>query len=170
MIIRTETAGDYRGVFELNYRAFGNREDESRLIERIRDSEEFIPELSIVAEDNGAIVGHVLLSKAKVVSELTENDVLVLAPLAVHPDAQGRGTGGLLIEEAKRRSSGLGYSVILLIGHPGYYPKFGFKPARQYGLELLQFPVPDDVFQVCELEEGGLDGIKGELRYPGAFL
>lgn len=170
MQIRTETAEDYREVFEVNYLAFGNREDESQLIEKIRKSEGFIPELSIVAVEEGKIKGHILLSKAIVEGERRKYDVIVLAPIAVHPDAQGRGIGGSLIEEGKQRCRELGYSVILLIGHPSYYPQFGFKPARTYALELLQFPVPDEVFQVCGLTEGALDEIEGELIYPEVFL
>jgi predicted N-acetyltransferase YhbS len=170
MQIRTENEEDYRQVFELNYRAFSNRVDESQLIERIRESKGFIPGLSIVAVEERMVKGHILLSKAKVTGERGESDVIVLAPLAVHPEFQGRGIGGSLIEEGKRRCRELGYGVILLIGHPSYYPKFGFKPARTYGLELVQFPVPDEVFQVCELTEGALAEIRGELQYPDVFL
>ena len=170
MQIRTETAEDYEQVFQLNVTAFGNREDEGKLVERIRASEEFTPELSIVAVEAGEVVGHILLSGAKVVEDSREYPVIVLAPIAVRADYQGRGVGGLLIEEGKRRAAKLGFGAVLLIGHPSYYPRFGFVPARAQGLELLQFPVPDDVFQVCPLREGGLEGLQGELQYPAAFF
>ncbi|QSF43697.1 GNAT family N-acetyltransferase [Paenibacillus tianjinensis] len=151
MQIRTEMVKDYEQVFQLNEIAFGNREDEAKLVEKIRASEEFIPELSIVAEVAGEIVGHVLISGAMVIEDNLEHQVIVLAPIAVRPDYQGRGVGALLIEEGKRRASKLGFGVVLLIGYPSYYPRFGFVPARAHGLELRQFPVEDDVFQVCEL-------------------
>ncbi|AIQ48428.1 GCN5 family acetyltransferase [Paenibacillus sp. FSL R7-0273] len=170
MQIRTEKTGDYGQVFRLNELAFGNREDEAELLERIRHSDQFIPDLSIVAERKGMIVGHILLSGAKVVDKELEHPVIVLAPIAVHPEYQGRGIGGLLIEEAKRRAASLGFGAILLIGHPSYYPRFGFVPAGVHGLELLQFPVPAEVFQVCVLREGALEQLKGELMYPAAFF
>ncbi|MFE4711182.1 GNAT family N-acetyltransferase [Paenibacillus sp. NPDC056722] len=174
MRIRTETVEDYRQVYDLNVVAFGNREDESRLVERIRKSEGFIPELSIVAiqgeGESEAVIGHVLLSKASVIDGDTEHPVIVLAPVAVHPHAQGQGVGKALIKEALRRCRELDYGLVLLIGHPGYYPKLGFKSARPYGLELKQFEVPDDVFMVHESIEGRLAAVKGELRYPVAFL
>ena len=74
------TSSDHCAVFELNYVAFGNREDESKLIERIRISEGFIPEFSLIAENDGEIVGHILLSKAKVIGDEKEHEVIVLAP------------------------------------------------------------------------------------------
>jgi putative acetyltransferase len=170
MIIRTEVLEDYKAVFKINYLAFGKQEDESKLIERIRVSGEFIPELSIVAEDEGKIIGHILLSKAYIVTELEVHEVIVLAPVAVHPAYQKRGIGRKLIKEGLRKVKNMKYGLVLLIGHPTYYPKFGFKPARQFRLELRQFEVPDEVFMVCEMREGELNRIKGELKYPKAFL
>ncbi|MCK8487404.1 N-acetyltransferase [Paenibacillus sp. MBLB2552] len=170
MIIRTETNSDYDEVFKLNYLAFGNREDESKLIERIRLSNEFIPELSLVAEINKEIVGHILLSKATVEGQGKKSIVIVLAPIAVKPNFQKQGIGSSLIEEGIRRCKALGYGILLLIGHPSYYPRLGFKPARKYGLELKQFEVPDEVFMVYEVENGKLQEINGELKYPKAFF
>lgn len=89
MKIRTERLSDYGEVFNLNYLAFGNREDESRLIDRIRISEGFITELSLVAEVNGQIVGHALFSKAEIINdEENRNEIIVLAPIAVLPSNQ----------------------------------------------------------------------------------
>lgn len=170
MIIRIETTDDFYEVYKLNYLAFGNREDESKLIERIRNSEEFVPELSIVAEKDNEIVGHLLLSKAIVEDEEKTYDVIVLAPIAVNPICQKQGIGSELINEGLKRCKARGYNIVLLIGHPGYYPKFGFQPARRYGLELKQFDVPDEVFMVCELKAGELQKIKGELKYPKSFF
>ncbi len=170
MIIRTETNRDFGAVFQLNYNAFGNREDESRLIERIRASEQYIPELSIVAEIDREIVGHIMLSKATVRERDKETDVIVLAPIAVKPSFQKQGIGSQLIEEGIRRCKALGYGLVLLIGHPGYYPRLGFQPARQHGLELTQFDVPDEVFMVVEVMDGKLQEISGELLYPAAFF
>lgn len=170
MQIRTETKNDYKHVFNLNYLAFENRDDEAKLVERIRFSNCFIRELSLVAEEQREIVGHVLFSKAKIIQENGEKEVLVLAPVAVNPSVQKKGIGSNLIEEGLRRAKDLGYGLVFLIGHPNYYPKFGFQPARKHGMEQIQFEVPDDVFMVCELIEGELQQTNGELRYPPAFF
>ncbi|WP_257348709.1 GNAT family N-acetyltransferase [Pseudalkalibacillus decolorationis] len=170
VILRTEKLKDHEDVYKLNSIAFENREDEPQLVERIRLSEEFIPELSIVAEENNEIVGHILLSEAKVINEQEEHKVIVLAPVAVKPSYQKQGIGTKLIEEGLKRCKDLGYGLILLIGHPTYYPRFGFKPARDYGLELKQFDVADEVFMVCEIIKGELDRVEGELIYPKTFF
>lgn len=170
MEIRTERLSDFEEVFQLNYLAFGNREDESRLVEKIRSSEGFIPELSLVAEENNQIVGHVLFSKAEIVEDEYRHEVIVLAPIAVLPNNQKTGIGGKLIQEGLKRCEALGYDFVFLIGHPSYYPKFGFKPARKYGFDLKQFNVSDDVFMVFEITEGKLKRTKGELRYPKSFF
>lgn len=170
MLIRTEEAKDYKDVYFVNYEAFGGRDDESRLVERIRDSVNFIPELSIVAEVEGKIVGHLLFSKAQVRDESNRHDVIVLAPIAIKPNHQKMGIGGKLIREGLSRCKEMGFPLVLLIGHPAYYPKFGFKPARQFQLQLRQFHVSDDVFMVYEVQEGALENIQGELLYPDAFF
>lgn len=170
MIIRTEEPKDYKQVYELNYHAFNKREDESKLIEKIRSSESFIPELSIVAAENDRVLGHILISKAQVIHESAGYDVTVLAPIAVLPEYQRQGIGAALINEGLKRCADLDYGLVLLIGHPSYYPKFGFVPARHHGLELKQFKVPDPVFMVCELIDGELNKVKGELQYPKAFF
>lgn len=113
MIIRTETESDFDKVYKLNFQAFGNREDESRLIERIRKSEGFVPKLSLVAEQDGEIVGHLLLSKAIVEDQDENHIVIVLAPIAVKPEYQKQGVGTRLIEEGKKRCEALGYRLIL---------------------------------------------------------
>lgn len=170
ILIRTETPADYDQVREINIQAFGNREDEAHLVDRIRKSEGFIPYLSLVAEAEGSIVGHLLLSKAAVINDEEPHEVIVLAPIAVRPTHQRQGVGKRLIDEGLLRCKELGFGLVLLIGHPTYYPKFGFKPARPIGLELKQFDVPDDVFMVYEVLENTRRRIEGELQYPKAFF
>lgn len=170
MIVRTETPADYKGVYQVNVKAFGDREDEARLVEKIRDSEGFIPELSLVAEQEKEIVGHLLLSKASVQDGENTYDVIALAPIAVMPFVQKQGIGKALIREGLDRCRTLGYSLVFLIGHPEYYPKFGFQPAGQYGFELKQFEVSEEVFMVCELKAGERKKLKGELKYPPTFF
>ncbi|MFF2090503.1 GNAT family N-acetyltransferase [Paenibacillus sp. NPDC058174] len=168
MIIRTEGLQDYEAVYALHDAAFGNRDEESQLVERIRKSDCFVPELSIVAEQDGEIVGHLLISRADLVEQELRQEVMVLAPLAVNPAFQKQGIGSALMQEGLSRCRAMGYGLVLLIGHPAYYPRFGFKPA--VGLSLKQFDVPAEIFMVNELIEGALSRAKGELIYPPAFF
>lgn len=170
MEIRTEEMKDHQAIYQLNVEAFGHREDEAQLVERIRASQGFIPELSIVAETDQQIVGHILLSKAMIMNAHKEHEVIVLAPIAVMPGFQKQGVGTHLIHEGIQRTKKLGYGSIFLIGHPSYYPKFGFVPANTYGFELKQFQVPNEVFMVNEIIEGHLLNWSGELRYPDSFF
>ncbi|MEG6590694.1 N-acetyltransferase [Paenibacillus barengoltzii] len=171
MIIRAEEPRDARALFALHFQAFGEREDESKLVDRIRNSPQYNPSLSLVAEHEGQIVGHALFSKAEVVGKKqVSHEVVVLAPLAVSPFFQKQGIGTQLIQEGLQRTQELGYGVVFLIGHPEYYPRFGFKPARSLGFELKQSEVPDEVFMAIELKEGATLSIQGELLYPEAFF
>lgn len=170
MNIRSEKTEDYQELYQLHYVAFGNRVDESKLVDRIRASEEYVPDLSLVYEEEGRVLGHALFSKAVIREGEQQHEVIVLAPIAVEPQSQRNGIGSRLIAEGAKRCEALGYELVLLIGHPDYYPKHGFVPARQYGLELTQFPVPDEVFMVRELVQGALGRIRGELQYPSSFF
>jgi putative acetyltransferase len=94
--------------------------------------------------------------------------VLALAPVAVLPDFQNHGIGSLLIREGIKKCEQFGRSVIILLGHPDYYPRFGFKPAGQRELKL-PFDAPDGAFMVFEILPHGLDGISGTVVYPPEF-
>ncbi|CAM4347777.1 N-acetyltransferase [Paenibacillus alkaliterrae] len=167
--IRAEQPTDAESVFRIHYEAFGEREEESKMAERVRTSEGYIPELSLIAtEGDGSLIGHALFSKAEVVDEDLRYEVIVLAPIAVKPSHQKQGIGGALIREGLRLAAKHGNSHVFLIGHPSYYPKFGFEPARPHGFDLKQFEVPNEVFMVNILCQNS--GIKGELRYPQAFF
>ena len=169
MEIRTETLNDYDEVFHLNYLAFNHREDESKLIERIRASEQFVPELSLVAEEMERLLATLCLAKQKLLITKTATKVIVLAPIAVLPVEQKKGIGGKLIHEGLKRSKALGYSYVFLIGHPAITQNSDLNQRGDYGLfDLKQFHVPDEVFMVYELTEG--PRIKGELRYPSSFF
>ncbi|GAB6930052.1 N-acetyltransferase [Paenibacillus sp. JCM 10914] len=168
MNIRTETNQDMERVQHLLLQAFPGQA-EARLVEELRKDPQFVPELSIVAEENGIIKGHILLSQGQLLDGHQTHAVAALAPLAVLPKYQRQGIGGLLVEEGKRRCASLGYPLVFLFGHPTYYPRFGFEQARRYGLDIKQFTVSDEVFMVAELKSGALEKLQGEFRYPPAF-
>lgn len=170
--IREEKQTDYDAVFELIEKAFEklvlSDHREQFLVQRLRKSTVFIPELSIVAEFKNEIVGHILLTKLKIKNGHEEFDSLALAPVSVLPEYQGKGIGGMLIQEAHKKARELGYKSIVLLGHEKYYPKFGYKQADNFGIEL-PFDVPKENCMVIELTDNGLNGVSGTVEYPKEF-
>ncbi|WP_288788800.1 N-acetyltransferase [uncultured Elizabethkingia sp.] len=174
ILFRQENKDDYTAVSNVIQRAFENEEmsdhSEQYLVERLRNSEAFIPELSIVAEINQKIAGHILLTKIKVVNkENKEFDSLALAPVSVLPEYQGKGLGGKLIETAHKKAKELGFGSVILLGHENYYPRFGYEIAKKYGIKL-PFDVPDENCMAIELIKGSLKGVEGTVVYPNAFF
>jgi putative acetyltransferase len=168
-IIRQENPGDYSGIREINLMAFDTGENEARLVELIRESEQFVPELSLVAvKDDGEVIGHILFSIIHLVTKQGTVPTLGLAPMAVRPDYQNSGIGSDLVSEGLRTCKALGYYHIFVLGHPNFYPRFGFSPASQFGIDS-PFPVPDEVFMALELKNGSLSGLQGKIEYPPAF-
>ncbi|HUY99361.1 MAG TPA: N-acetyltransferase [Thermomicrobiaceae bacterium] len=165
--IRAETAADRAAIHEVNALAFG-REAEAGLVDAIRDSPEFIPELSLVAEWDGRVAGHVLFSRIVIRTADSDVPALTLAPVAVRPEAQNQGVGTALVREGLERARALGHRIVVVIGHPTYYPRFGFAPARPQGLEA-PFPIADPPFMALALVPGALDGVRGTVVYPPAF-
>jgi putative acetyltransferase len=126
MIIRPERVTDYSEIALLNAIAFGNRAVEASIVALLRQRRTFDPELSLVAERDGRVIGHVLFSPYKL--RLLDRTIpaVNLAPLAMHPAYQGQGIGGQLINEGHRIAREKGYEVSVLLGHPTYYPRFGY--------------------------------------------
>jgi predicted N-acetyltransferase YhbS len=170
--IRKEEPKDFEIVFNLIKKAFESEQmsdhKEQFLVERLRKSDAFIPELSIVAESDGKIVGHILITKLKIKNEANEFDSLALAPVSVLPEFQGKGIGGKLIVEAHKKATEIGHKSIVLLGHEEYYPRFGYELADKFGIEL-PFEVPKENCMVIELIENGLNGVSGIVEYPKEF-
>ena len=172
VLIRQEQKEDYDKVYEVVRTAFAcaahTNHDEHNLVVRLRRSAAFIPELSLVAEVAGEIVGHILFTRGVIQAKTQEYETLVLAPLAVVPDYQGKGIGGRLIEAGHRVAREIGFKSVLLVGHPIYYPRFGYRPAETFGI-ITDLDLPADVFMACELTKGGLDGVRGRLKHAPEF-
>lgn len=166
MILRTEKPTDLDSIRVLVDQAFGESMP-SRLIDLIRGSDRFVPDLSIVAEVNGALLGHILFSYVTIEGE-EPFEVLSLAPLAVHPEHQDRGVGTALIEEGLARAERGGEPLVVVEGHPGYYPRFGFERASQHGIEKATPQVSDEAFMVRRLSSYD-PRFRGQLVYPPAF-
>ena len=166
IIIRSEIFEDYDEISAVNRNAF-ERENESRLVENIRSSKEFIPEFSLVALIDSKIVGHILFSPIIIKSKKTV-PALILAPLAVRKEYQNQGIGSMLVREGLKECKRLNHSIIIVVGHPNYYPRFGFKPASLFGINP-PFEVPNEAFLIIELEPGALEGVSGIVEFPSAF-
>ena len=169
ILVRQEQENDSDSVFSVVKSAFETMEqasgDEQDLVNRLRKSDAFIPELSLVAEQNGKIIGHILFTRMKI----GKHGSLALAPVAVLPEYQNQGVGAQLIREGHRIARELGYRSVILVGHPGYYPRFGYRPASQWKI-TAPFEVPDEAFMALELVEGGLKGVSGEIEYAKEFF
>jgi len=167
LVVRAETAKDFDAVRKLNKKAFkGN--SESKLVDALRESDGFIPGLSLVAEKGGKVVGHILFSPVRIVGLGSAAPALALAPMAVLPDYQNQGIGSELVKYGLGECRKLGHKIVVVVGHPDYYPRFGFVKAGEKGLKL-PFEAPDEVFMALELVPGALDGVNGLIDYPPEF-
>ncbi len=171
--IRQEDKKDYQKVFQLTEEAFRDIEysdhQEQFLVGKLRGSDAFIPQLSLVAEDeNGTIAGHILFTKIEITNEKESFDSLALAPVSVKPEFQNQGIGAKLILEGHHIAKGLGYESVILIGHEKYYPRFGYKKTSNFGISF-PFDIPEENGMAVELVKDGLKDKKGVVKYPHEF-
>ncbi|MDD1684451.1 MAG: N-acetyltransferase [Methanoregula sp.] len=165
--IRPEQPEDIPAIFDVHYQAFA-QDGEARLVDALRSDGNINPELSLVAVHDERIIGHILFCPIKIISGTVETAALALAPLGVHQDFQCQGIGAALIEAGLGECRRLGHRIVIVVGHPGYYPRFGFTAASESGI-MAPFPCPDEAFMALPLRQGALDGIGGMVRYPAAF-
>ena len=166
--LRPETPADYAAVRDVVGRAF-DREEVVDLVDRIRSSENYVPELSFVAESDGKIVGHTMLSYVDLVGEGSAHRVLTLSPVSVVPEEQGRGIGGSLVKRAIKDADERGEQLVVLEGSPLYYPRFGFRPAKKFGISFhLPEGVPHEAAMAHPLTSYD-SSLRGEIVYPPAF-
>ena len=166
MIVRPESPSDYRAIDGLLRSAFGG-EEESQLVRSLRATDEYVPDLALVADENGKVVGHIVFSYVTLKDD-EEFRVLALAPMAVVPDLQRRGIGGALVKAGLQRADERGEPLVIVVGHPTYYPRFGFESARRYGIEPPSAAFPDDAFMVRRLSRYSKRH-RGRVVYPPAF-
>lgn len=170
--IRPEKKEDRQAVFELIEQAFRNEEysdhKEHFLVDRLRASKAFVPELSLVCEYKNTLVGYILLTEVKITTTATEVTSLALAPVAVLPEYQGRGIGGKLIHAAHGMAEKLGYGSVIVLGHAHYYPRFGYRPAHLFHI-TLPYDVPKENCMAKELKPDALHNVQGMVVYSEEF-
>lgn len=167
LTVRAERAADIDAVRKLNKKAFKGK-SESKLVDALRGSDWYIPELALVVELEGRVVGHLLLSRIEIKEGDAAVPALALAPMGVLPEFQGRGIGSALVRRGLAEAARLGHKLVVVVGHPEYYPRFGFAPAGAKGLRL-PFECQPEAFMALELAPGALAGVSGEVAYPPPF-
>ena len=166
LTIRPERPADVPAIRTVNERAFG-QPDEAALVDAIRTRGE--RSISLVAVDGARLVGHILFTPVTIREPDRVHEAAGLAPLAVDPDHQRRGIGSRLVARGLDRCRESGFRIAVVLGHPTYYPRFGFVPARLHGIRFA-LDVPGDTFMVTELVPGALDGCTGVVRYAHEFM
>jgi putative acetyltransferase len=172
LVIRPEQPWDLAAVRTVNVAAFSyageHREQEADLVDALRASAAFAPGLSLVATVGGEVVGHVLFSL--IVIETADGDVpaLALAPLAVLRGHERLRIGTRLVQAGLAEARRQGHRVVIVLGHPKYYRRLGFRPAVPLGVHA-PWPGAGDAFMALELTPAALDGVRGTVRYSPAF-
>jgi len=163
--VRAETPEDEVHVRAVNAAAFPT-DAEARLVDVLRGNAE--PQISLVAEHEAGVVGHILFTPVEIRSPSGTSMALGLAPMAVLPAHQRRGIGSALVRTGLEACREAGELVVIVLGHPEFYPRFGFCPAWDSGL-YFETPGPMPAFMVCELVPDALGGRTGQVRYHDAF-
>ena len=155
---------DWLAVHAVNVSAF-ETPLEADLVDALR--EQARPLVSLVAEDDRALVGHIMFSPVSL-SGNPALKVMGLAPMAVLPERQRQGIGTALVRAGLEQCRVLGAGAVVVLGHPDFYPRFGFSPSTRFGIRC-EYDVPEDVFMVMELQAGALEGVSGAVSYHPAF-
>ncbi len=163
MIVRNAREADKPTIHAVIGAAFG-RLDEANLVDALHAAGEVL--ISLVAEHDDDIVGHVLFSRMWIDTQDGSVNAVALAPVAVRPASQQQGIGTMLIRQGLDALRLAGERIVIVLGHPGYYPRFGFSAART---RTLESPFSGPALMALELEEGALHTVRGRVRYPAAF-
>ena len=165
VIIRFERPDDAMAISQLHTATF-ERQAEANLVENLR--QEAIEAISLVAERAEELVGHILFTPVALTKQGEKLSGLGLGPMAVMPSLQRQGIGTLLLGEGLKECRARGCRFVVVLGHPEYYPRFGFSPAHLQGL-CCEFPVPPEAFMLLELSPGALRDHAGVIKYHPAF-
>jgi putative acetyltransferase len=166
IVIRKERAGDESAIHEVNFRAFERRE-EAEVVDTLRKT---CPEgLSLVAEEDGRIVGHILFTPAVIEAKERNVNGMGLAPMAILPEQQKKGVGSSLVRTGLEELLKRGESFVVVIGWPEYYPRFGFERASKYGIRCEYAEVPDEASMILVFDREALRGVEGVAKERPEF-
>lgn len=170
LVVEQERPADHAAVRAVVLAAFAHHPGVAELVELIRASPRFVPELALVARVDDEVTGFVMLSHADVLDDSGErHEVLTLSPLAVAPELQGRGIGSALVRAGLRAAEGRAEPLVVLEGSPRYYPRFGFRDCREFGISIaLPDWAPPEAGMVFPLPAYHAR-VRGRLAYPPAF-
>ena len=165
IIFRQEEPGDQLAIRRVNEQGFGGGE-EAYLVDALRQANAVV--LSMVALDGEDIIAHILFTEVIIMQADSQFTGLGLGPMAVLPWHQRKGIGSQLLKIALDKCCRLDYDFVVVLGHPGFYSKFGFSPAKPYGISC-EFDAPDEAFMVLGLRENALAGRSGIVHYRDEF-
>jgi putative acetyltransferase len=165
MKIREEQPSDVEKIWEVNSDAF-ETDAEANLVNALRNSG--CTYISLVAEIENNVVGHILFTQVELIGNANKLNIMGLAPMAVLTTYQNKGIGSKLVKAGLEQCRSQGYAAVVVLGHPNYYPKFGFVPSVKYGIKS-EYAVPDEVFMILELIPGSLNNHGGVIKYHEVF-
>jgi len=165
MIIRPERPEDKVAIRNVNEEAFGQKE-EAAIIEKLRSRGALT--ISLVAVQDNVIIGHIAFSPVSIESEHSSFKAISLAPMSILPAYQRKGIGSQLVLAGLEECRQIGHELVVVLGHPAYYPRFGFIPASTYGIKS-EYDVPDEAFMALELRQGAFSGRSGIVKYQPEF-
>ena len=165
LVIRPETPEDSAAIRSVNEEAFGSS-IEADLVEKLRSRRTYT--LSLVVTDGDKVIGHILFSPVTIGSGNTSFGALGLGPMAILPSYQRKGVGSQLVRAGLQECKRLGHEIVVVLGHPDYYPRFGFVLANPRGIDC-EFEVPEEAWMILEITEGALAGRRGKVKFQPEF-
>jgi putative acetyltransferase len=166
MVIRPENENDFGEIYDLVEVAFQTAKvsngKEQDFVNQLRDSANYLPELALVAEEDGKLIGHIMLKKTFIASEDNRHEALLLAPISVKLEHRNQGIGAALVNRSFELAKAMGHQVVLLVGDPAYYRRFGFRSAAAFGIKHSH-DIPDEYVMACELAPGALNDVSGTM-------
>jgi len=167
--IRPEEASDFPEIYHLVETAFESAPhadgDEQDYVQKLRDSPNYLPELALVAEREGELIGHIMLTRLDVETANGRQETLLLSPLSVASPHRSHGVGAALVRESLSRAVALKHRAVLVVGDPEYYSRFGFRCSREFGIGNLT-GFEDINVMARELKEGALENLSGSVAFP----
>ncbi|MFZ5596613.1 MAG: GNAT family N-acetyltransferase [Bacillota bacterium] len=168
MLIRRETPEEFSQIYDFVKVAFQTAKvsdgKEQDFVNQLRSGGNYIPELALVAEENGKLIVHIMLTKTYIVNGDNKFETFLLAPVSVALEYRNRGVGSNLIKESFKLAKEMGYTSVVLVGDPAYYHRFGFKASVNFGIKNTN-NIPDEYVMACELVPDALHGISGTIDF-----